>query len=492
MLSFRVQIAVVVLASVAMLTLTAVLVRDVIIRTESRLVEEARQQCSAAVRELRLQFEERAEFVLDDPLEALPWEAQDISLRGLSSTVMRSYDRVEGGFRMNASGRILGLSRPEGSLTAGEQALLLPVIEEASRSTEVCVRPTAVDNDIIVVAAAQDRSRRGVAWTLKRLAGIRDPVGRRQRWLLGALAGSALLGMGGIVSLWFFLRSGVMAIRDGLGKLEEDFHYRLPESGGDFGKIASAINRLTAHRLELEEELRRQDRLAALGKVVAGVAHEIRNPLNSMKLTLELLRRRLAKGAARAEELASAIQEVDRLDSIVGRLLAFGRPALTDRHVQNIVPLLDQAIRMVREQSERKRVRIELRPQPDPVVLADVDGPQIQQVMINLLLNAIDASPEGGVVTVGVHSGDGQVSVTVKDQGSGIPEEARPHVFDMYFTTKPEGTGLGLSVSREIIINHGGWLEFTSDEGGATFWMTLPGRRKEAREQEGIRTDRRG
>lgn len=492
MLSFRAQIAFVVLASVAMLTLAVVLVRDVISRTESRLVDEARQQCKVAAGELRLQFEERAEFVLDDPLEALPWEAQDISLRGLSSTVMRSYDRVEGGFHMNASNRLLGLSRGTGSLTPSEREVLMSAIDEALNSIEIAVRQAAQEDDIVVVAAVQDQSKRAVAWTLKRLTGVLDPGGRQQRWLLGALAGSALLGMGGIVSLWFFLRSGVTTIRDGLGQLEEDFHHKLSESSGDFGKIASAINRLTARRLALEEELRRQDRLAALGKVVAGVAHEIRNPLNSMKLTLELLRRRLEKGAATAEEVAAAIQEVDRLDCIVARLLAFGRPALNDRHVQDLMPLLDQATRMVREQSGRKNVRIEVEPKPDTAIMADVDGPQIQQVVINLLLNAIDASPTGGVVRVGVHREEGETCITVSDQGSGIPEEARPHVFDVYFTTKPDGAGLGLSVSREIIMNHGGRLEFVSGHGGTSFRVTLRAIHEEASEQESVSTHRRG
>ena len=118
---------------------------------------------------------------------------------------------------------------------------------------------------------------------------------------------------------------------------------------GDLGQVAQAINRMAERRVALEEKLRQQDRLAALGKVVAGVAHEVRNPLNSIKLTLQLLDRRLKKGITASNEVEECLQEIDRLDMIVGRLLAFGRPVMTNRHMQEIEPLIHQAIKMVHE-----------------------------------------------------------------------------------------------------------------------------------------------
>jgi len=492
MFSFRSQIVIVILASVAMLALAGVLVRDVISRTESRLVEEARQQCTTACQELRQQFEERAAFAADDPLDKLPWKLQDISLRGLSATVMRSYEGVEGGFRMNDSNRILGFSREGVPLTPEERAVVEGVLAAAEGSSGVVTRQAESNNDIVVAAAALDRTGRAVAWTMKRLAGVRDPVGQRRRWLLAALVLSALLGMGGLVSIWFSLQSGVASVREGLHRLEDDFHYRLPETRGDFGQIASAINQMTARRTALETELRRQDRLAALGKAVAGVAHEVRNPLNSIKLTLELLGRRMKRGRASPEDIAGAIREVDRLDQIVARLLAFGRPALTDRHLQPLRPLLDQAVNMAREHAHQQGVRIETEAGSSEDISADVDGPQIQQVLINLLLNAIEASPPGAVVKLELARTRRHAVITVTDHGAGIPEQARPHIFDVYFTTKPDGVGLGLSVSREIVMTHGGTIDFESGAGGTSFRVALPIERYQTSETESVDPRRRG
>jgi two-component system, NtrC family, sensor histidine kinase HydH len=223
----------------------------------------------------------------------------------------------------------------------------------------------------------------------------------------------------------------------------------------------------------LETELRRQDRLAALGKVVSGVAHEVRNPLNSMKLTLQLLDRRLKKGAPVAQEIQEALREIDRLDVIVSRLLTFGRPTMDNRQAQDVAPLLDQAARMVQEPAHKRGVTIVIKG-TDQLKTADVDGPQIVQVLINLLLNAIDASPVSGNVCVEAAREENALRITVADQGRGIAEEDQAHIFDAYFTTKANGSGLGLAVSREIVANHGGMLEFASSPSGTVFSLLLP------------------
>jgi signal transduction histidine kinase len=465
MIPLRAQIAIIALASIAMLALAGVLIRDVISRTETRLVNEAREQVLAAARELQVQYEERAALLVDDPIEALPPQAQDISLRGLASAVLRSYPEVQGGFRL--SGSVVGFNSPR-SLTGEELALV-----DSAAATG-----TAEDDwdvDIAVAAAVPLETSNGVAWAMKRLAGIGDPDAERRRWLLAGLLLSTLLGLGGVVSVWYSQRSGVATLKEGLQRMESDFSHRMPAIAGDFGQIADAANQMASRRTALETELRRQDRLAALGKAVAGVAHEIRNPLNSMKLSLELLRRRLQKGVAQPAEVQGALDQIDRLDQIVGRLLAFGRPALTNRHRQDLRPIIQQAAAMVHEPARQKRLEIKIEAQDDRPIEADIDGPQIQQVLINLLLNAIDASSPDRDIALSVHPQDGGVTVSVTDEGDGIAEEARAHVFDVYYTTKPDGVGLGLSVSREIIANHGGRLEFDSEAGKTVFRFVLPG-----------------
>jgi signal transduction histidine kinase len=170
------------------------------------------------------------------------------------------------------------------------------------------------------------------------------------------------------------------------------------------------------------------------------------------------------------------MEEVDRLDRILARLLAFGRPALEDRLLQPITPLIDRAVAMVQTQSGQKGVSIQVDGGEAPPPEVEVDGLQVEQVLVNLLLNAIEASPSGSSVRVGVARADGSVQVAVSDDGPGIPEEAREHVFDPYFTTRDSGTGLGLAVSREVVTHHGGSLSFVTGGSGTTFTMSLPAR----------------
>ncbi|MEX2262183.1 MAG: ATP-binding protein, partial [Bryobacteraceae bacterium] len=262
------------------------------------------------------------------------------------------------------------------------------------------------------------------------------------------------------------------SMQEGLARLESDFSFRLPQLSSEFGGIAKAINQMAERRVALEEGLRRQDRLSALGRAVGGVAHEIRNPLNSIRLTLELLERRLRRGAVTADEVAAAIKEVDRLDLILSRLLAFGRPELLDRHVQDVQPLIERACRMVDQ--PRREKNIEIRVDVEPDMRADVDGPQIEQVMINLLLNAVEASPPESPVAVHASRRNSHVHIAVEDRGPGVPEHARDHLFDAYFTTKENGNGLGLAVSREIVAQHGGQLSFEQTDAGAVFLIRLP------------------
>ena len=489
-LSLRTQFTIIVLASIAMLSLAAYLILDVISQTESQLLEDAQRQVAAACEELKLQYDEREAFIADDPLAQLPPEAQDLSLRGLSETVLRTYEAVQGGFFFVESGQVVGATGDP--ITAEAGSLIASTAREAFSSDGPAGQTWEQGLDTMVAAAAPVESGIAAAWSIRQLTGLRDPVVRRRRWLLAGLIFSAVLGMAAVISVWYSLQAGVNSVRRGLGRLEKDFQYRLPEGSGDFGRISSAINHMTARRLALETELRRQDRLAALGKAVAGVAHEIRNPLNSLKLSLELLSRRLARGVATGEETKGTSQEVDRLDRIVGRLLAFGRPTLADRHIQDLTPLIEQAVRMVREHARRKEIRIQVQLPADEPPKADVDGPQLQQVLINLLLNAIEASPPGETVTVAADWSSAHVNIRVADHGQGIPEEARPHVFDVYFTTKPDGVGLGLSVSREIVVNHGGTLGFSSRPGQTEFVITMPGTRSGASEAENVSADRRG
>jgi len=475
--SFRAQAFIIAAASLAVACLAALIVRDVVFATESKLVADSQQLCTAACQELRLQYRERAAYA-GDPLKNLPeGAALEISLVGISRTVLQSYKGVKGGMLLTGSGKIMGVAYPTATaasareLTEVEKEFVRSLADSARATDEVQTHAEWWDRDLIVGAAAKTGGL--IVWTIKRAPVVRYPLMGTQRWWLTALALFTMLGVGGIISIWYRLHSGVADIRQGLRRLEDDFSFRMPQIRGDLGQVAQAINRMAERRAALEEKLRQQDRLAALGKVVSGVAHEVRNPLNSIKLTLQLLDRRLKKGVAAASEVDECLQEIDRLDMIVGRLLAFGRPAMTHRHMQQIGPLLEQAIKMVHEQARQKGIHIAVQ-HMESALAADVDGPQVIQVLINLLLNAIEASPESGNVRLAAEGLGPNVCIRIADEGARIPDDVRQHLFDAYFTTKPNGSGLGLAVSREIVVNHGGALEFESDDSGTTFILMLP------------------
>jgi len=474
--SFRVQVSIITLASAATLALAFLLVREVIRGTESKLVEEARLQAIAACRELSGQFRDRLAYG-GEALAELPFEAQDISLRGLAAAVLRSYEGMQGGFYLGprrVAGYVFPTGPPGKDLHPQEKALIAETVAQA-RARNSLVSQTASWNGGRAVAAAEPAGESdAAAWTLKHVSWMHEPAtGRRTVWT-AALALSATLGIAGTLSVWLFLRSGVQIIRGGLRRLEQDFSYRLPTIPGELGEIAQAVNQMADRRVALEGELRRQDRLAVLGKLVAAVAHEIRNPLNSLRLTLELLRRRMEKGTTRPEDVDAAVGEVDRLDAILTRLLAFGRAAPADRRRQDLLPLLEQAVRMAAESARPKHVEVKLHPLPQGLLVAEVDAAQIQQVLLNLLLNAVEVSSPGQTVEVQCVVQEEVVRISVTDHGPGIPEEVRPYVFDAFFTTKPNGTGLGLAVSREIAGRHGGQLDFETGPAGTTFRLHLP------------------
>ncbi len=221
-----------------------------------------------------------------------------------------------------------------------------------------------------------------------------------------------------------------------------------------------------ARRKELEAEVRKAERLAALGRLSAGVAHEIRNPLAGIRTTAELLRGRLQRADTELVRFADVIlEETERLDRIVGSLLQFARPAPPRR--QDIRPdeLLERALRLAAGRASERGVRLRHRPGPDlPELSGDRD--QLLQVLLNLLLNAVDATPQGGEVTLAADADADEVRLVVEDGGEGVPATLRERVFDPFFTTKPGGTGLGLSISQNILRQHGGRLRLERPDGG--------------------------
>jgi len=237
----------------------------------------------------------------------------------------------------------------------------------------------------------------------------------------------------------------------------------------------------TNRRLErAEAEVRRSERLAALGQLIAGVAHEIRNPLGVIKGSAEMLAHKLSPSDALAGELAGNISsEADRLNGIVTRFLDFARPLQVRRQLTSLPPILDRALKSVGNGCPGAPVELEREYAADlPPVPLDAD--LCEQVFSNLALNACQAMGErGGKLKVAARpANDGLrmgVEVEFQDSGPGVPEELREQIFNPFFTTKRDGVGLGLSIVVKIVNEHGGSIRLLSEPGsGARFRIFLP------------------
>mgnify|MGYP002795047335 CR=1 FL=1 len=241
----------------------------------------------------------------------------------------------------------------------------------------------------------------------------------------------------------------------------------------------------------LEEELRRSERMAALGKMAAGVAHELRNPLSSIKGLAILLKSRFQEVAsassltpesgrlwsAKNNDLETAdilVQEVERLNRSIGELLDYARPQKLIKKDVDPAEVVRKAVSLIRMDAESVGVKVELAMADDlPLVPADQD--KLIQVFLNLFLNSIQAMEYGGRLDISITVQDGNIFFTITDTGSGISQGDLPRIFDPYFTTKPEGTGLGLAMSMKIIEEHGGTITFQSEEAvGTSIVVSLP------------------
>lgn len=230
----------------------------------------------------------------------------------------------------------------------------------------------------------------------------------------------------------------------------------------------------------LRAELRRSERLSTLGNMAARVAHEIRNPLSSIKGFATFLGScctdgQSAKNEAMRDAARTMIGEVDRLNRVVSELLDFARPANLAIAPTDLGELLGRVGRLVSMDAEAKGVTLTVKEPPEPVSVA-VDAERMTQALLNLLLNAVQATGAEGVVTLGVSELDEDgVSVIIKDNGRGMSAEVLAQVFNPYFTTKATGTGLGLSIVSRIVEDHHGEIRMESDPGkGTTVIVLLP------------------
>jgi signal transduction histidine kinase len=247
-----------------------------------------------------------------------------------------------------------------------------------------------------------------------------------------------------------------------------------------YRQLAETLAKTNRRLEQAQEEARRSERLAALGQLSAGLAHELRNPMGVIKGSAETLMRKLANSDALSTELAGYISsEVNRVNTLVTRFLDFARPHKLEEQRERIPPLIERGLKAAQDRWPGTKVEVERQIAPD-LPAAIVDGDLIERVFTNLALNAYEAmGTSGGKLRItaapAISDGKRGVEIAFEDTGPGIPAELREQIFNPFFTTKETGVGLGLSIVSKIVDDHRGWIRVTSEPGkGACFRVFLP------------------
>lgn len=218
----------------------------------------------------------------------------------------------------------------------------------------------------------------------------------------------------------------------------------------------------------------RADRLKSLGELAAGMAHEVRNPLSAIRGAVEIIEKEIPPDSPRRKFVGVIEEEVDRLNRLVGEFLSFAKPRQPERTPTDLSELVESVVTFTSKEADNKGVRLVTR-LDERLHAVPLDREQIRQVLLNLIINAIHAMPEGGTVEIGTSLGSESVELWVRDYGVGIEPGSRDKIFDPFFTTKQQGSGLGLSIAYQIVKQHGGEIELGDVDGpGALFVIRLP------------------
>lgn len=252
------------------------------------------------------------------------------------------------------------------------------------------------------------------------------------------------------------------------------------------GLVGLLIYSLLRRQRRLQRQAAESDRLAGLGSLAAGFAHELRNPLEIIRAFTEDLELSLRTGASPGESIEACqeiVEEVDRMNRLVGQFLNYsrGREGAGAGGVTPLLETIQSVLAMLRPSADKAGVTLALEPSATAEAAAArwavaLDSGAFRQILINLTLNAIQASPAGSAVTFAIQAGARSVELRVRDQGPGIPEKSRQRIFEPFFSTRPAGAGLGLAISRQIADRAGGSLKLAParPEQGACFMLTLP------------------
>ncbi len=224
---------------------------------------------------------------------------------------------------------------------------------------------------------------------------------------------------------------------------------------------------------QLQQELLKMDRLATVGELTSGIAHEIRNPLAGIKTTAQALSGELPGGDHRRDYVDRIIKEIDRLNKLLLNFFDFAKPRALNIRKSDLKKVILDAVYMIRDTAAKNQVQV-IEFYPAGTLQLNADPDMIKQVLMNILLNGIQSMDGGGKLEIVLAEKDDGAEIRVRDTGKGIPENLRGRIFDPFFTTKAKGIGLGLSISYRIIRMHSGNITFDTSPQGTVFILTLP------------------
>lgn len=351
------------------------------------------------------------------------------------------------------------------------------------------------NNDILAHSYYSPYNRKDRGWVVvvhARRDFFLDPLSSIGKLI--ALWGFVVVILAGVASLFFArsLTGPIHRVVDSIRRMEQDPAARIAEDtpdevgflAGEINRMADAIQSNAEEKLRVEERIRNTEKLASVGEMAAGLAHELNTPLGNIKALAILAKKGIQQGECNRGELVADLDDIadqaGKCSGIIGGLLSFARRSEGTPMRHKPATLIQEAISLVRLRAEKNNVRIEYSAS-DEVPMLLVDGDQLRQVFVNILLNSIDAAPDS-TVTISVSQNADELQFHFIDLGCGIPDEYRDKIFDPFFTTKEvgQGTGLGLSVSYGIIRTMGGNIELApSEECGTHFIISLPADTKE-------------
>lgn len=499
-LSFRWQILL--LGTLVFVLFVAVLFAGVatLRYTKSAVLSDEKKQLLQLAQNLAREYEEKAEFLRQNheptPLNNVSAASSREVLTLLTRLVLQNTDGVSAGFYSSTTDALLGYSDRQDSDNPAraanrEQSAILDISRRAAANGQASEQVLSNGPAVVLIEAAPIREGDlvvGSVWSAKRLPEV--PGSNRFR----AYLTTAGLGMAALASVLLTLlvirnlQGGVRKIEGGLHALEQNLESKIDTSADPeeiqgiihaISRLGRTLNEKIEREKQIENELRHAERLASLGRLVAGVAHEVRNPLATIRLRVQMCRR--GTGDPRVQEsCVVALEEIERLNGMVNRLLNFARPVHLRREPTDLRSLVEERMESFRERASRSRVRLVADSSVNEKQFA-VDKGHMTQIFDNIIQNALDAMADGGTLSVSLTAveapGNGHgFRIEFRDTGKGMDSGVASHIFDPFFTTKPSGTGLGLSICHELVVAHGGDIQVESEEGkGTSVRITIPG-----------------